>query len=1074
MLKDSQQRSQATDPSQSFIVQAPAGSGKTEILSQRFLRLLSTVTAPEQIVALTFTRKAANEMRERIIIALKQASQDMKASSAHQQQTLDFAKQALERSQHLKWQLLEQPSRLKVMTIDALCQSISQAMPLQEKQIPFAGITEKAQQHFKSAASNCLRFAMAHEVYQGAVQTLLLHLDNRHDLLIELFSSLLANRDQWLSPLYEGRHQDKASYEKALMLIETHELRRFQQSLPPVLAGELVKLARQLVDIEADPHSSRYLLRDWESFSQTSAETAKALSALILTGENKCRKAFDHHVGLKKDKCTADEFKQLKSDSQVLLSELADHPDFIEALLRVKDLPSPNYDPQQWQTLNALFNLLPLSVGHLQLVFSEHNEVDFTAISQQALMALGDEEHPTDLALYLDHSIHHLLVDEFQDTSMTQFQLLSQLVQEWQPDEGRTLFVVGDPMQSIYRFRQAEVGLFLRAQQQGIGPVKLKPLELQCNFRSTANIVHWINQQFHSIFPAQFDIESGAVSFHPSVHVLEEKQDSGVHAWQFADRQQEALALVLLIKQRMTQYPEEDIAILVRSRSQLAPIVGLLREHQIIYQGVEIDLLAKLPHIRDIWSLTKALLTPANRLAWLALLRSPYVGVSLSDMHRLACYSRKTSLYQILSDNNTLEALSPEGQQRIRYFYMIMHKAICNRYQLPLSDWINQTHKQLKGDRFLTAAQQNDLEQFWLLIDRFETDGQIADQVQFESELAKLYSQQVTPSKLQIMTIHKSKGLEFDCVILPSLSSPPKAPDKPLLRWLKLPTGDHQQDLLLLSPIKAMHQEKCALYDYLGKLDEQKSSYELQRLFYVAATRAKKTLYLLDNKSKAPKNSFRSLLKQQLFIEHEDENQSEEQPLQLPKLFKIPLSDYEVHINESPSIINQVPSVFSEDKARIAGVLTHEVLQWIGNNHPDSFQEIPWHYVNYALDILCLDSATHANILEQLTGWLKNLYACPIGQWIIQKHSDEHNEYELLIEKEGLINTKIIDRCFVDQGVLWIIDFKTGGDGDLAEKAHHKQVNEYASILSSHYQQAIHCGVYYLNNNHWTHWAFIK
>lgn len=90
------------------------------------------------------------------------------------------------------------------------------------------------------------------------------------------------------------------------------------------------------------------------------------------------------------------------------------------------------------------------------------NEVDFTTISQQALSALGDAENPTDLALYLDNTLHHILVDEFQDTSITQFELLTKLVHGWQQGDGKTLFIVGDPMQSIYRFRQAEVGLFLR------------------------------------------------------------------------------------------------------------------------------------------------------------------------------------------------------------------------------------------------------------------------------------------------------------------------------------------------------------------------------------------------------------------------------------------------------------------------------------------------------------------------------------------------------------------------------------------------------------------------------------
>lgn len=118
MLDDSDQRSQATNPSTSFIVQAPAGSGKTEILTQRYLRLLSTVTAPEQIVALTFTRKAASEMRERIVLALQNAANNIKANTPHQQMTLDFARAALQHDSHFQWNLLHQPNRLKIITID--------------------------------------------------------------------------------------------------------------------------------------------------------------------------------------------------------------------------------------------------------------------------------------------------------------------------------------------------------------------------------------------------------------------------------------------------------------------------------------------------------------------------------------------------------------------------------------------------------------------------------------------------------------------------------------------------------------------------------------------------------------------------------------------------------------------------------------------------------------------------------------------------------------------------------------------------------------------------------------------
>src|SRR3990167_7531137 len=95
MLTDNEARQKATDPNVSCIVQAPAGSGKTEILTQRFLRLLSTVSAPEQIVALTFTKKAANEMRARIVLALQRAADGAQPASVHQQLTYHYAANAL-------------------------------------------------------------------------------------------------------------------------------------------------------------------------------------------------------------------------------------------------------------------------------------------------------------------------------------------------------------------------------------------------------------------------------------------------------------------------------------------------------------------------------------------------------------------------------------------------------------------------------------------------------------------------------------------------------------------------------------------------------------------------------------------------------------------------------------------------------------------------------------------------------------------------------------------------------------------------------------------------------------------
>src|ERR1700674_3970069 len=126
---DEQRRRTAIDPARSFAVQAPAGSGKTELLIQRFLRLLAVVERPEAIVAITFTRKAAGEMINRIVDALRGAQEKTPVEEAHRQWTRELAEAALRRDRELGWNILDHPARLRVQTIDSLCMAIAAGMP---------------------------------------------------------------------------------------------------------------------------------------------------------------------------------------------------------------------------------------------------------------------------------------------------------------------------------------------------------------------------------------------------------------------------------------------------------------------------------------------------------------------------------------------------------------------------------------------------------------------------------------------------------------------------------------------------------------------------------------------------------------------------------------------------------------------------------------------------------------------------------------------------------------------------------------------------------------------------------
>ncbi len=172
-----------------------------------------------------------------------------------------------------------------------------------------------------------------------------------------------------------------------------------------------------------------------------------------------------------------------------------------EALLELRRAPAAHLSEDDVAAIRALSSVLSRAAAELHADFAEAQRVDYTYVMGAARQALTEGGEPTDLALRAGLALRHILVDEFQDTSLAQFQLLETLTVGWEEGDGRTLFVVGDPMQSIYRFRDAEVGLFLKARAAGIGQVKLKALRLSRNFRAVPALVDFANELFAQVLP---------------------------------------------------------------------------------------------------------------------------------------------------------------------------------------------------------------------------------------------------------------------------------------------------------------------------------------------------------------------------------------------------------------------------------------------------------------------------------------------------------------------------------------------------------------------------------------------
>ena len=232
---------------------------------------------------------------------------------------------------------------------------------------------------------------------------------------------------------------------------------------------------------------------------------------------------------------------------------------------------------------------MPLAVRELRRVFAEAGEIDFTGVSLSAVAALEDSRGAEGTERNLDYRIRHLLVDEFQDTSFSQYRLLERLTAGWRTGDGRTLFLVGDPMQSIYRFREADVSLYLRARRDGIGDLALSPLTLSVNFRSRQGIVDWINDAFPQVLPEAEDALTGAVAYSPSTawHPMGVAPAVQVHPWLERNDEEEARRVVALVRQSREERPGGEVAILVRSRSHLTAILPALKAAGLLYHAVD-------------------------------------------------------------------------------------------------------------------------------------------------------------------------------------------------------------------------------------------------------------------------------------------------------------------------------------------------------------------------------------------------------------------------------------------------------------------------------------------------------
>jgi ATP-dependent helicase/nuclease subunit A len=893
---DWRDRERALDVQRSWIVEAPAGSGKTGLLIQRYLKLLAdeSIEDPTQVLAITFTVKATAEMRERVTAQLKSAAsaEPIKNDSDFDHDTRKLAEAVLRRDKLLGWNLLEHPRRLRIRTIDSLCMEIAQSLPVLSGSGGGQKPVEDAAPMYREAARQTLMQLGGPDAgLDEALRTLMLHRDGSLADCERLMMEMLPLRNQWgeLVPLAKQELDDEfldrtvlPKLERALEDAVCMGLTRLAQSVPADILQELSSLAGEMGHAgghKGNPSPIAMCAGVYTAPGETAKDLDqwRALIHLMTTADIKWR------AGFRSDWLKFEVEKDQATRLRDIVEELRDD-DVLEAIKLVKNLPPIKYPDDQWKVAKALFRVLSRALAELQLIFAKLGKCDFAEPGLLAQVALRRDAAVNDYNDALGMTLQHLLVDEMQDTSSSQYELIQLLTQRWD-GQSQTVFLVGDPKQSIYLFRQARVERFVRTMQtERFGDLTVGRLQLTANFRSQHGLVKCFNESFSLLFPHEINatnpedvpyVEARAVRrasqtksldvvWHTRVLASVSEPDEAKKARRWEAKLEAQKIRTIVEDWRSRPLPEGrnepwKIAILVRSRNLLDNIMAEFKDENkgaIPYRAVDIEGLGERQEVLDLFALTRALLHPADRVAWFAVLHAPWCGLGLADLHMLAGADdpawTERCVEDVIAERGDL--LSEESCSRLARVWLVLQAARESRSGLTTAQWVERTWRSLGGDVYLRPAELVNVRRYLQLLDEVEEQGELLDIRLLKTRLDKLFAE-ATPvvGAVDLMTIHGAKGLEWDVVIVPGLEKKPPVSREKLLTWNEIDSADADAASIVLAPIVSRGEGSKELNDWLKGIDKARNAAERKRLFYVACTRAREELHLLASPEETSK-----------------------------------------------------------------------------------------------------------------------------------------------------------------------------------------------------------------------------
>lgn len=1062
-------------------VQASAGSGKTYLLISRIVRMLLTGTEAGNILAITFTRKAATEMQTRLLERLYELAtcneNDLNKRLSDLQLKTD--PEVINRCRGLYEKILRSESPVKTSTFHAFCQELLRRFPMEANISPGFDLLDKTTLLYDEAWDALM--AEANQKKNDALVTAL-HL---------LFKELgLSNTKQALNNFLEHR-SDWWAYTS-------------NEDNPVTYAED--KLHTQL-NIDPDINPLENLFNDQENIEQLNEfhlllckhETKKNLehSELIykiIDDSNNISNRFDlfREVFLtqsgepRKRKETKAQEKSMSFEGQerflelhVLLSNKLIETNSQLAAIRTLETSSAWYIAGQHY------------LEHFQKLKKEQRLLDFTDLEWQTYLLLNESNNALWVQYKLDQRIEHLLVDEFQDTNPTQWRLLLPLLEEISAsndERNRSVFIVGDEKQSIYRFRRAEPRLFLAAEEWLNKNLDAKTCPLSHSWRSSPAVIDFINKiftqnEFKTLLPGFIKHEthrkelSGKVTLLPLSqkeiiekekeeqdnvplvlrNPLNEPREELISQQYFNEGLMIAEQIKSLISQEIAVAKNNgneavnynDIIILLRSRTHVADYERALRQTGIPYIGANRGTLLESLEVKDMLDLLQWLILPFDNLSLAGILRSPLFSVSNDDLiaikqaakgswlDRLACYVQLQPQHKVLPRAYKLLTQWQDDASKLPVHDLLdkiySEANVLARYVAAFPSHLSQ-RVEANLSRFLELALEMDSGRYPSLT-RFSSWLNELRQMENEAPDEPVTSaEDENEQRVKILSIHAAKGLEAPVIFLADSARSP-ANNKAYSTLIDWPAEKEKPEYFLLTATISN------LDEFSKNCIEEQNFFEQREdanLLYVALTRAKQMLFISGSEPKnkehgwyekicsafeyKSKDNNEPVILEQLAKEDKISDTKKHKPQKtaaIPKELSSPIEvkNHQLDLSPSQQTFSSGQNTESSEENTIRGIIMHQMLNLLSRAPGSNLSQ----FHNTAMKEIATSE------LESWWTECENIIQDKLfSDYFNPSNYDKfYNEVPIQF-KDGNNNVYgIIDRLIIKDNNVTIIDYKT-------------------------------------------------